>query len=112
MAGLDKQKFFDEINDYKIKDKFKDLKLKYNRYKDNKNTKDDTSRTYSSRSILWEFSDMCCGKSNKGHQKYIHKSKEDINGTTLKNIEEEFAKCKEYFENNDNTISIEELKEK
>lgn len=95
-----------------MQDKFKDLKLKYNRHKDNKNTKDDTSRTYSSRSILWEFSDMCCGKSNKGHQKYIHKSKEDINGTTLKNIEEEFAKCKEYFENNDNTISIEELKEK
>lgn len=93
--------------------KFKDLKLTYNNNKDrkNKNTEDDTSRCYSSRSILWKFCDMHFGENNKGHQKYVHKCKEDINSTTLKNIEEEFTKCKEYFENNDNTTSIEELKQ-
>lgn len=90
--------------------KIKDLKLKYNNNTEiSKNN--GTSRFYSSRSILWEFSDVYYGKSCDGHKKYLHESKESLNGIKLKNMEEEFVKCNEYFQNNDNTLSIEELKE-
>ena len=95
-----------------MKSKIRDLKLKYVSNKYNKKTSDDISRIYISRSILWKFSDVYCRKSNKRDSQYISECKEIMNGIILQNIEVEFTKCKEYFENNDNTISIEELKEK
>jgi len=96
-----------------ITGKIKDLKLKYISDKDKDKLKLDngTNRVYNSSTILWKFHDVYNMESYEAHTEYLHKSKEELNGIKLKNIEEEFIKCKEYFDINDNTMSIEELKE-
>jgi DNA repair exonuclease SbcCD ATPase subunit/DNA repair exonuclease SbcCD nuclease subunit len=76
--------------------KFKDLKIKYN-----SNTKNDSNRFYSSRSILWKFIHVFTGQDCE--KDYV------LTKLDLERIEKEYKACEQYFDSNNNILSIEDL---
>ena len=74
--------------------------------------KNDSSRIYSSRSILWELNNLYDRKSCERSKDDVHRWGENLTSSQLKEIEQEYLSCKKYFEKTQDTMSIEELKGK